>query len=278
MKVKAIAKELKNAEVRFISLVKRGANRIPFRILKHSDEESKMIDLSKICFVQKTDSMPEMRETHEKSAYLPNFAQILAGGTSRDIGTPQPPIVQAPAYVAKPLPTPAKTTPASVGKPLTRAFNKPKQPASSSASTNTGNSAHGSASANAHGMDEIEQLRAQLHAQLEALRQQQQQGRQEHQEKEAATLRAVIDTALEERFQREQAERFNAKRSAFSRITPTQKHHVEGGGNREWFMHNLKNMLLSAANPASNGTARKSASPLPSNSALRAMSGASLNG
>ncbi len=274
MKVKAIAKELKNAEVRFISLVKRGANRIPFRILKHSDEESKMIDLSKICSVQKTDSMPEMRETHEKSAYLPNFAQILAGGTSRDIGTPQPPIVQAPAYVAKPLPTPAKTTPASVGKPLTRAFNKPKQPASRSASTNTGNSAHGSASANAHGMDEIEQLRVQL----EALRQQQQQGRQEHQEKEAATLRAVIDTALEERFQREQAERFNAKRSAFSRITPTQKHHVESRGSREGFMFNLKNMLLSAANPASNGTARKSASPLSSDSALRAMSGASLNG
>lgn len=267
MKVKAIAKELRDAEVKFISLVKRGANRIPFRILKNSDEESKMIDLSKIRFVQKTDSMPE---THQESAYLPNFAQILAGGTSRNIGTPQPPIVQAPAYVAKPLPTPAKTTPASVGKPLTRAFNKPKQPASSTASSNT----QGSASANAHSMDEIEQLRVQL----EALRQQQQQDRQEHQEKEAATLRAVIDTALEERFQREQAERFNAKRSAFSRITPTQKHHVEGGGNRAWFMHNLKNMLPSAASPASNGTARKSASPLPSNSALRAMSGASLNG
>lgn len=261
MKVKAIAKELRDAEVKFISLVKRGANRIPFRILKNSDEESKMIDLSKIRFVQKTDSMPE---THQESAYLPNFAQILAGGTSRDIGTSQPPIVQAPAYVAKPLPTPAKTTPPNVGKPLTRAFNKPKQPASSTASSNT--------------QDEIGQLRVQLQALQKALHQQQQQDRQEHQEKEAATLRAVIDTALEERFQREQAERFNAKRSAFSRITPTQKHHVEGGGNRAWFMHNLKNMLPSAASPVSNGTARKSASPLPSNSTLRAMSGASLNG
>lgn len=46
MKIKAVAKEMKEADVRFISLVARGANRIPFRIVK-SDKESGMIDLSK---------------------------------------------------------------------------------------------------------------------------------------------------------------------------------------------------------------------------------------
>lgn len=45
MKIKTTAKELKNADVRFISLVKRGANRLPFRILK-SEGESQMIDLT----------------------------------------------------------------------------------------------------------------------------------------------------------------------------------------------------------------------------------------
>ena len=46
MKIKATAKELKNADVRFISLVKRGANRIPFRILKTNKGENQMIDLT----------------------------------------------------------------------------------------------------------------------------------------------------------------------------------------------------------------------------------------
>lgn len=45
MKVKVVAKEMKDADVRFISLVARGANRIPFRIVK-SEKESEMIDLS----------------------------------------------------------------------------------------------------------------------------------------------------------------------------------------------------------------------------------------
>ena len=48
MKIKATAKELKNADVRFISLVKRGANRIPFRILKTDKGENQMIDLVRI--------------------------------------------------------------------------------------------------------------------------------------------------------------------------------------------------------------------------------------
>lgn len=46
MRVQLEATELKNTDVNFVSLVKHGANRIPFRIVKGDDEMS--IDLSKI--------------------------------------------------------------------------------------------------------------------------------------------------------------------------------------------------------------------------------------
>lgn len=62
MKVKATAKELKNADVRFISLVKRGANRIPFRILKTDKGENQMIDLASLSPVLKGDKTEAPRE------------------------------------------------------------------------------------------------------------------------------------------------------------------------------------------------------------------------
>ena len=86
MKIKATAKELKNADVRFISLVKRGANRLPFRILK-SEGESQMIDLTTLRPVLKGEKI----EPPAKKAYSPNFAQILGGSVARDIGTPPRP-------------------------------------------------------------------------------------------------------------------------------------------------------------------------------------------
>jgi hypothetical protein len=46
MRIKTVAKEMKDADVRFISLVARGANRIPFRTIK-SEKDSKMLDLTK---------------------------------------------------------------------------------------------------------------------------------------------------------------------------------------------------------------------------------------
>lgn len=68
-------------------------------------------------------------------------------------------------------------------------------------------------------------------------------------------LRSAIDTALHERAQREQAERFNAGRSAFSRIAKTQEHHVQGGGRGDaWSLRNIGGKLVSAV---LNGTARK---------------------
>ena len=68
-------------------------------------------------------------------------------------------------------------------------------------------------------------------------------------------LRSAIDTALSERHQREQAERFNASRSAFSRIAKTQEHHVQGGGSGDaWSLRQLGGKLASAV---LNGTTRK---------------------
>ena len=117
MKIKTIARELKNADVRFISLVARGANRIPFRIFK-SEGGSQMIDLTKLRPVLKGEKI----EAPAKKAYSP-----------RDIGTPPPPVKIAPA---KPVQSIAGTKPesthaqASGGKLITRqAHNVPKQPA-----------------------------------------------------------------------------------------------------------------------------------------------------
>ena len=123
MKIKTTAKELKNADVRFISLVKRGANRLPFRILK-SEGESQMIDLTTLRPVLKGEKI----EAPVKKAYSPNFAQILGGSVARDIGTPLPPVKIAPVRPVQPI---AGATPESTqggGKPTRQAFNTPKEP------------------------------------------------------------------------------------------------------------------------------------------------------
>ena len=124
MKIKATAKELKNADVRFISLVKRGANRIPFRILKTNKGENQMIDLTTLRPVLKGEKI----EAPAKKAYSPNFAQILGGSVARDIGTPPPPVKIAPVRPVQPI---AGATPESTqggGKPTRQAFNTPKEP------------------------------------------------------------------------------------------------------------------------------------------------------
>jgi hypothetical protein len=68
-------------------------------------------------------------------------------------------------------------------------------------------------------------------------------------------LRSAIDTALAERHQREQAERFNAGRSAFSHIAPTKKSDVQGGGSGDaWSLRNLGGRLAASV---LNSTTRK---------------------
>ena len=126
MKIKTIARELKNADVRFISLVSRGANRIPFRILKKSSEgENQMIDLSTLRPVLKGE---KIQAPAQKAANLPGFAQILGASVSRDIGDAPPKATIAPA---KPVQSIAGTNPESTqggGKPTRQAFNTPKEP------------------------------------------------------------------------------------------------------------------------------------------------------
>jgi hypothetical protein len=133
MKIKATAKELKNADVRFISLVKRGANRIPFRILKTDKGENQMIDLASLSPVlkgEKTRIIPR-EEKVLKAANTRSFADILAGSVSRDIGTPPPPVKIAPV---QPVQAIAGTKPESThaqpsgGKTARQAFNTPKEP------------------------------------------------------------------------------------------------------------------------------------------------------
>lgn len=58
MKVKLNATKLENADVTHISLVERGANRAPFKIIK--SQESKMIDLSKV-FLKKAEGPTEVQ-------------------------------------------------------------------------------------------------------------------------------------------------------------------------------------------------------------------------
>ena len=48
-KIRTKLKQLRDADVRFISLVDRAATRIPFRVLKRDEKENKMgIDLTKV--------------------------------------------------------------------------------------------------------------------------------------------------------------------------------------------------------------------------------------
>ena len=231
MKIKTIARELKNADVRFISLVSRGANRIPFRILKKSSEgENQMIDLTALRPVLKGD---KIQAPAKKAASLPGFAQILGASVSRDIGTPAPAIQVAPA---KPVQSIAGTNPesthapASGGKPTRQAHNVPKVPATIPSKGNP---------------------------------------------VEFASLRAAIDSALHEQRQREESERFNAGRSAFSRIhKSTAPVTPRGTGNA----HALRAMGGRMAAAILGGTARKGVNALPTNTGFRAVSGASLKG
>lgn len=208
MKIKTIARELKNADVRFISLVSRGANRIPFRILKKSSEgESQMIDLTTLRPVLKGE---KIQAPAKKAANLPGFAQILEASVSRDIGTPAPAIQVAPA---KPVQSIAGTNPesthaqASGGKLITRqAHNVPKQPPTIPSKGNP---------------------------------------------VEFASLRAAIDSALHEQRQREESERFNAGRSAFSRIHKSTAPDAPSGTGSAWALRNIGGRLAASVLNAS---------------------------
>ena len=224
MKIKTTAKELKNVDVRFISLVKRGANRLPFRILK-SEGDSKMIDLTTLRPVLKGEKI----EAPAKKAYSPNFAQILGGSVARDIGTPPPPVKIAPVRPVQPI---AGATPESTqggGKPTRQAHNVPKQPATIPSKGNP---------------------------------------------VEFASLRAAIDSALHEQRQREESERFNQSRSAFSHIHKSTAPDTRSGTGNAHALRNLGGRLAASVL----GVRKGEGSSLPTNTGFRAVSGASLKG
>lgn len=228
MKIKTIAKEMKDADVRFISLVKRGANRLPFRIIK-SAKDSDMLDLTTLRPVLKGEKI----QAPSSKAYSPNFAQILGASASRDIGTPPPSVKIAPV---QPVQSIAGTIPESTHaqpsgrKPTRQAFNTPKEP-----------------------------LRAERGNVVEF-----------------KDLQAAIDSALSKRREEEKAAAFKDKRSAFSRLAPTRKSDVEGGGLGS--AHALRNLGGRLAASILNGTTRKDEARLPTNTGFRAVSGASLKG
>lgn len=70
-----------------------------------------------------------------------------------------------------------------------------------------------------------------------------------------ASLQAAIDAAMSRQRDEAKAEAFNAGRSAFSRITKTQEHHVQGGGRGDaWSLRNLGGRLAASV---LNSSARK---------------------
>lgn len=86
-------------------------------------------------------------------------------------------------------------------------------------------------------------------------------------------LRSAIDSALHERSQREASERFNAGRSAFSRIHKSAASDAPSGTGSAWNLRNASGKLVQSVLGA---VTRKADTPLPANSAWRPMSGASL--
>lgn len=220
-------RRLKNAQISFISLVSRGANRIPFRILK-SQGDNQMLNLANIL---------SGTPAHPKPT---GYAHILKADPFRASKTtpePAPMTKAAPQIAEAPAPRntaqqaqqrqqvneerqrqglaphqPLHNTPAST--PTRRASNTPKQPAPSRDTVTL------------------------------------------------KELRGEIDSALTRSKKQDVQEEFNAKRSAFAQITPTQEHHVgRGGAGDAW---SLRNHGAQLAVQLLGGTDK----PLPTNTAF----------
>ena len=106
MKVKAIMRKMTNAKVDFISLVDRGANRIPFRTIK--SEGGTMLDLTQLRHVFKGDAPAQAKPTSM------GFAAILRGGKPAPKTVAKSAPVQS---VAKHVETNRATSPATTSAP-----------------------------------------------------------------------------------------------------------------------------------------------------------------
>lgn len=240
MKVKTTMRQMKDAKVSFISLVTRGANRIPFRVLKSESGESAMLNLSKMAHVFKNEPAP---------AKTLGFAAILRGSKP----APQP--TQSVAKAAPVLQSIAKAAPVqSIAKPAQPQQQQRQQVAQ---------------------QDQEERQRQGLapNQPLQATPAPRRAGNTPKQPVKPSRdsipysdLQELMDASIRQRRKQDAQEDFNAKRSAFSQITPTQEHHVgRGGAGNAWALRNhgaqLGVQLLG-------GTDK----PLPTNTAFRPFS------
>lgn len=235
MKVKTTMRQMKNAKVNFISLVTRGANRIPFRVLKSDKGEDNMLDLSQLRHVFKGDAPAQ-----SKPSGL-GFAELLRGGK---------PAPQTVAKAAPLLQSIAKAAPVqSIAKP-----NQPQQRQQVEERQRQGlapNQPQPTASVPRRAAN-TPKVPAKPSRDTVTLKE----------------LRGEIDNALARRKKEDEQEQFNAKRSAFSQIAPTQQHHVgRGGAGDAW---SLRNHGAQLAVQLLGGTDK----PLPTNTAFRPFSAA----
>ena len=240
MRVKTTMRQMKEAKVAFISLVTRGANRIPFRVLKSAQGEDNMLDLTQLRHVFKNEAAP----TKSKPTSM-GFAAILRGSKP----APQTVAKAAPLQpVAKHVETNRATSPASP--------SAPRQ--SELAQTQEERQWQGLAP------------NQPLHT-TPAPRRAGNTPKQPSPVRDTVTLkelRGEIDNALTRSKKQDAQEQFNAQRSAFSQITPTQEHHVgRGGAGNAWALRNHGAQL---AVQLLGGTDQ----PLPTNTAFRPYSAA----
>ena len=196
MKVKTTMRQIKDAKVSFISLVTRGANRIPFRVLKSQGEDN-MLDLSKMAHVCKNEPAP---------AKSLGFAAILRGSK---------PAPQTIAKAAPVLQSIAKAAPV-------QSIAKTAQPQREQVAQQVQEKRQ------RQGLAPNQPLQA-----TPAPRRAGNTPKQPAPSRDAVTLkelRGEIDNALAFSKKQDAQEQFNSGRSAFSQITPTQQHHVGRGG------------------------------------------------
>lgn len=234
MNVKTTMRRLKNAQISFISLVNRGANRIPFRVLK-SEGENQMLDLARILKNEPAQVKPQ------------GFAAILKADPFRASKAAP---TQAPQPVAKAAATP-QAAKAAAARQTTQQAQQRQQVAEER---------------QRQGLAPNQPLHT-----TPAPRRAGNTPKQPAPARDTVTLkelRGEIDNALTRSKKQEAQEQFNSQRSAFSQITPTQQHHVGRGGSGNAHalrMHGgaLATQLLAGADK-----------PLPTNTAFRPYSAA----
>lgn len=131
MRVKTTMRQMKDAKVAFISLVARGANRIPFRVIKSQGEEQ-MLDLTQMAHVLKNE-VPQKQKSTGFAAILNNGkpAQQPAKPALQSVAKSHQAPTQVVAKAVPPTPAPVRQSIAEASAPaasIRRGANTPKQP------------------------------------------------------------------------------------------------------------------------------------------------------